>query len=124
MNFVLHGKEPIEFEINDAWWFETDMHNFFPSDNSYQPLGNKPFKIISIEDIKPPTRAPGIGDFKKKKMLPVLKAIRNSISLRPIEVAKIKDPDYTYRVHDGFHRFYVSIAVGYKKIPINILEWL
>ena len=76
MIFNLPAKEPVEFEIKDDWWFKADMHNFIRTSNSYRPQKDKSFIIIQIIDIKPPTRALGVREFDKQRILSILKAIR------------------------------------------------
>ena len=126
MNFKLSGKEPFEFEIKDKWWLEADMHNFTRLGNSYKSLENKSLKIIPIKDIQPRRRTKPVGykGFVKQRMLYILKGFRNNESIPPIEVIKIDNSDYLYELHDGFHRFYASVAAEYTEIPAIIREWI
>lgn len=100
------------------------MHNFTRSGNSYEVLKSKTFKIIPITDIRPQFRAPGVPDFKERKMRSILKAIRKQNPLPPIIVDVIDDPHYTYCIYNGFDRFYASVAAGYSEIPVTIRDWI
>jgi hypothetical protein len=72
-----------------------------------------------MADVEPPKRAPGVADFKKAKLVPILMALSASNHLPPVPVTRLDSSAiYRYRVYDGFHRYYVSVAVGYPMLPI------
>ena len=118
MQFKTPGGE--SFEIPTDWWLFADMQTFsrdgarcFPVDPAVVA------DLVSIADIEPPARDPGVAPFKKAKLVPILMAIAASNSLPPIQVRKMQSsPSYRYQVYDGFHRYYVSVAVGYPMVPI------
>ncbi len=120
MRFSTPGKKPVEFEIEDDWLSEAGVHNFKPSDKSYHASLKNLSAIVPLSQIKPPTRRLGVPDFKRAKMIPILEAFRINFPLLPIEVIESNEPDYTYYVRDGFHRFYASVAVNFTEIPVWI----
>lgn len=122
MRFTTPGGQP--FEIPDEWWACADMDEF-ATENSYYPCASgSNIQIVAIGDIEPPSRNPGVAPFKKHKLIPVLFGFRSMESrLPPVKVLR-KDPTdrYHFRVYDGYHRYYASIAVGYESLPVVVLE--
>jgi hypothetical protein len=108
------------FEIPDEWWRFADMNTFsldgarcFPVDPA------RVDDLVPVVDIEPPERDPGVAPFKKAKMVPILMAFVSSNALPPIEVCRLGvAAPYRYRLYDGYHRFYASVAVGYPMVPI------
>jgi ParB-like nuclease domain len=56
-------------------------------------------------------------------LVPVLLGFTSpNCAIPPVRVAKLADNRYVYRVLDGYHRFYASIAVGYSKLPVIVVD--
>jgi uncharacterized ParB-like nuclease family protein len=79
-------------------------------------------EVVDLRVIRPLVRSVGTNGFRKYKMACVLMAFQDpNGALPPIEIRRIEsDPNYSYELIDGFHRYYASIAVGYTKIPAHI----
>ena len=107
------------FEIPDDWWAFVELDSLLSDPGPYYPY--KPsdaVQIISLSEIEPPQRDAGVEPFKKYKLVPVLLAFRSpECELPPIQLAELEGSIYRYRVLNGFHRFYSSIAVGYSHAP-------
>jgi hypothetical protein len=115
------------FQIADDWWRFADMGQFSPEDGGgYYPYPSEVANVhvLPLRDIEPPMRAPGLEPFKKYKLLPVLFAFGSPEGqLPPVHVvASHADPAYPYRLTNGFHRFFASVAAGYTSIPALICE--
>lgn len=111
----------IEFEIPDEWWDFCGMRSFKPQ-SDYYPYDPKAKSVcvLNLGQIQPPHRDPGVAPFRKCKLVPVLLAFTSpECALPPIDISKTSSG---YIVHNGFHRFYASVAVGYKSVPAIILR--
>jgi hypothetical protein len=107
------------FDIPDEWWQ-------FAVDPSWNPGGTlypwcasaTNVQRLLLVDVEPPERDPGIALFKKYKLIPVLMAFQSpECALPPIEVENVSGSAFPYRVMNGLHRFYASVAVGYTYVP-------
>jgi hypothetical protein len=79
---------------------------------------------VHIADIEPPTRSNGIAPFRKYKLLPILFAFQSpECILPPVTVVRLAlNASHRFRVLNGFHRFFASVAVGYTLLPVVIQE--
>ncbi len=115
----------VEFDIPDEWWSFAEMQTFGNHGGEYYPyspaVADK-VQVVSLSNIEPPTRSEGIPSFKKYKLVPVLLAFQSpECELPPVEVQRISSRgQYEFRVLNGYHRFYSSIAVGYSSLPIIV----
>jgi hypothetical protein len=123
MKYKVPGSER-HFEIPDEWWKSAGMSDFSPKGDHYTLSSSAIFEVVSVEEIEPPTRN---GDFwfrNAESVIEVLRKIRTGEELDPLEVwSKEKKRSKRYHVKDGFHRFYLSVAVGYPKIPIKVNDF-
>lgn len=114
------------FEIPDDWWQFTEMRQFHPNSSGFYPYHttSEPVELVSIEVVEPPSRGPIIEEFKKYKLVPVLLAFQSpECALPPVQVKRVSSPSkFQYRVHNGFHRFFASVAAGYSKLPVTVIE--
>ena len=110
----------IAFEIPDEWWNFADMADFTPRSEFYPP-DMSPFEKLPLAEIEPPSRS-GLPLFKKYKLVPVLFAFQSpECSLPLVQVIALPEPGrYRYAVHNGFHRFYGSVAAGFTHIPARV----
>jgi hypothetical protein len=94
----------------------------FTPDRGYYPAqAHADWKVVPIEDIQPPTRNTGVPPFKKYKMVPLLFAFRSpECALPPVEVCAASEGPYRFKVRNGYHLYYASIAVGFSKLPVKI----
>lgn len=113
----------VEFDIPDEWWSFAEMQTFEDHGGGYypySPVAADRVQVVSLSSVEPPTRSEGVPSFKKYKLVPVLFAFQSpECELPPIAVQRISSPSqYEFRVLNGYHRFYSSVAVGYSKLPI------
>ena len=114
----------VQFEIPDEWWAFADMDKFSPRTDYYiYSQKQAEIQIVPLAGIKPPTRSPGTPWFKKYKLMPIFFAFQSpECELSPIEVLPVDARPYRFKVYNGFHRYYASIAAGYTQIPIVVVE--
>jgi hypothetical protein len=104
-----------QFEIPDDWWVFAEMEGFRPSGGGYYPPpAGIDFDVVPIAEVEPPARNQGVRAFDKFRLMPVLFAFRSPECALP---AAPGGP-YRFKVRNGYHLFYASIAVGYSKIPV------
>jgi hypothetical protein len=106
----------LTFEISEDWWVLAGMVGYTTELQHYNT--NSTYKeISSIQEIIPPLRKGGIIWFRDRDtVIELLQGMRNNEKIPPIEVSCEQKK---LKVHDGFHRFYLSIALGYTNIPIK-----
>jgi hypothetical protein len=110
------------FEIPDEWWSFAEMGGFAPSGGGYYaPPPTSDFEVVAVEAVEPPMRNGGVPPFKKYKLVPVLFAFRSpECALPPIEVFSASEGPYRFKVRNGYHRYYASIAAGFTKLPVAV----
>ncbi|MGH8488341.1 MAG: hypothetical protein ACREXS_05600 [Gammaproteobacteria bacterium] len=114
-----------EFEISDEWWSFAEMESFRPVGGGfypYSPVCANLVEVVSLSVVEPPKHDVGVPRFKKYKMVPVLLAFQSpECALPPVEVVRLSEsPRYQFRVRNGYHRFYASVAVGYHSLPVVV----
>ena len=121
-------KTPItgtRFEIPDDWWSFAGMDAFTQRGGGFYPYqqcaGTVDIEVVPLTDVEPPLRDPGISPFKKCKLVPVLFALLSPEGiLPPVEVFLAPSGAYRFKVRNGYHRYYASVAVGFTKLPIVV----
>jgi hypothetical protein len=110
-----------EFEIPDEWWAFAEMNKFTLDGVRHYPASRgSDWKPVSIDEVEPPKRNGGIEPFKKYKLMPVLFAFQSpECELPPVEVCEASEGPYRFKVRNGYHRYYASLAVGYRKLPVS-----
>jgi hypothetical protein len=110
-----------KFVVPNEWWTDAGMDGFVPNSEYYPTRKSSGFEIVAVEDVEPPERTIEMFWRDRESVLEVLRKIRTGEEQEPIVVwSKEKRGTKNFMVKDGFHRFYLSIAIGYRKIPIKI----
>jgi hypothetical protein len=126
MEFTHHG---LSITLPDDWWAEADMVGFTPSSSAY-PADSIAFPeifLVRIADIGPVLRSPGVGIFNdsndtmltaRERVVTILVGFRSGAAIPPVKVvrtaSKIVQP---YKLVDGAHRLYCSLAARFTHIP-------
>jgi hypothetical protein len=115
----------IKFFIPDDWWEFSEVANGdFSAGGGYYPPAVSNFILAELKDIAPPERVTEGLSFRKYKLIPVLFALAVASPECTLPLVEVSDMDvgapYKYRVVNGYHRYYASVAVGYSKLPIVI----
>ena len=115
--------EPIEFDIPDDWWDLANASGFMPSQTAFVASSNSewPTTLVRIIDVEAPRRDAGVVGLRKDRTVSILRAFFEGTELPPLEVHESPEPRrFRFRVRDGFHRYYVSIAAGFSMLPVSI----
>jgi hypothetical protein len=117
---------PCDFEIPDAWLNEAGMDGFTRSAPAYRSTAAA--VPVPLREIEPPHRTPEKHwrGFDRARLISVLKGIATGAEIEPVPLLELPPGDfpaapYRYRVRNGFHRFYASIAAGFECLPAEIL---
>ncbi|AVT81134.1 hypothetical protein [Rhodopseudomonas palustris] len=118
------------FEIPDAWWEFADMAShqrigeYYPYEGLVRGekyIDRSHVELVPLQDIEPLRRDRGTPLFRKYKLVPVLMGLRSPHGfLPPCELRRTDGGRFKYTLHNGCHRFYASVAVGYSELPVLI----
>jgi len=124
MRFIVPNTE-LDFYINGEVWAEFASDKSATIDFSYTFFQSDCAQLVPIDSIAPPLRDGNKIWFRDQKtVLSLLHAIKNKDEIPPIVVwGRGRKINNLYSVRDGFHRFYLSIAMGYQFIPIRVDDW-
>ena len=123
MQFTTPGG--IAFHIPDDWWLFAEMDMFrVPAEVDFYPYAQTyDVQVVPIEHVEPPTRDTGIELFKKYKLVPLLFAFRSpECALPAVKVHPLGTGPHRFKVHNGLHRYYGSVAAGYRRLPIVVIQ--
>jgi hypothetical protein len=122
---------PCEFEIPDDWLAEAGMREFKPYDSAYRwtacsLVPDVAVQLIPLAEVEPPRRLLTVPmdrrGFDRGRLVSIL---RGFVDGDAIEAVPLFEPPqiefapvpYRYRVRNGYHRFYASIAAGFGSLP-------
>ena len=120
---------PAEFEIPDDWWREAGMAGFTPAGPSYLSSGQA-VPIIQLREIEPPFRYPehpkDFRGFDRSRLVRLLSGFVTGAAIEPVPLRVLPETEFShapfrYRVRDGYHRFYASVAAGYTCLPGEVI---
>jgi hypothetical protein len=126
MQFVHHQ---FTFNVPDEWWKESGMTNFLAASPAYRAKVNPDQQIytVQIADVAPVMKRLSEGVFKnhptknlpaKDRVLEILRGFVANEEIPPVEVVQLPESElYRYKLTDGAHRFYLSIAAGFTYVP-------
>ena len=122
MQFRL-AHQPIDFEIPDEWLTEANVLGFVPRTVAYASSSDPewPTTIVPLFQVAAPVRNPGVEGLHKERAVSILRAVSLEQILTPL---KADQPPHTsvfkYRVRNGYHRFYISAALGFSHLPLSV----
>lgn len=117
----------LEVPLDPAWWAEAGMAAFVRSRTAYavDPTAypDMPVMEIAIDQIASVTRSPGVGIFNdneeataQQRVVRLLTAFRTGVLLPPVKVVEQRSGS-PFKLVEGCHRLYCSLAVGFTHIP-------
>jgi hypothetical protein len=112
----------ITMEIPPEWLTEAGLQNFKPVRSSIRCAA--PHELLALAEIEPFVRLVPIdaNGFRRSKMMPVLEIIRDDRpSKEPIQVIR-QVGKWPYRLHDGVHRYYASLTLGFTHVPAEVID--
>ncbi len=113
----------LQIELDDSWRAEAGMDGFVPKTRAYrvndERVNGQKLYEIRIDEIKPVERNPGVPIFRNKKdVIRILRGFAAGSTIPPIEIVfEPPNSKYRYRLVDGTHRLYCSLAAGFSHIP-------
>ncbi len=122
---------PCEFEIPDSWLVDAGIDGFAATALAYcATVGAEP---VPLREIEPPYRLitcpKDWRGFDRSRLTAILKKIAANAEIDPVKLLKLPAAEfppppyrYSYRVRDGYHRFYASIVVGFECVPAEIMS--
>lgn len=105
--------------LPDAWRRAAGAETFKPNTAAYKAAPTA--LTLPLELIRPPKSAPDATGLREERSLSLLRAIVSGKAMPPIQVARAKDDPRKFVVIDGYHRYYLSLAIGFLEIPVQIL---
>lgn len=107
------------------------MAGFIPRSNTYvvdqRIFPEQRVSMIRIEDIGPVRRSPGTALFNdcgetgltaRERVVRILHGFSTGNAIAPVKILKSSRGDvHRYKLIDGAHRLYCSVAAGYTHIP-------
>lgn len=117
-----HPFETIEFEVPDAWLEAATAVGFRPSEPAYVATGvpNWPTVNVPLAEVEAPRRDQGILGLREGRSISIMRAMVTGQPLPPLEVHHRPGERNRVAVRDGYHRYYLSIALGYVMVPVSI----
>ncbi len=115
-----------EVDLPIAWLAAAGASDFRPSARCYVHREDpRSFQedVVPLVAVRPPRRNPGVELLKEDRAVSILRAFANDTPLLPIPVCSKPDGPFLFRPVDGFHRFHLSLAVGFTFAPIVIEPW-
>lgn len=118
---------PTEFEIPDDWLSEAGMFGFTPSASAYRSTAAA--ILIPLTAIEPVPRSvthpKDWRGFEHARLVRLLTGFVADDKIEPVPlhrlpVLEFPSSPYRYRILNGLHRFYGSIAAGFGHLPASI----
>jgi hypothetical protein len=116
---------PCDLEIPDDWLAEAGMDGLTPKMLAYRSTAGA--GLIPLTQIEPPYRSPAVEKdwrgFDRVRMVSILRGFVAGVEIEPVPLLTLPagtflfPAPYRYRVKDGFHRFYASVAAGFQCLP-------
>jgi hypothetical protein len=114
--------------IQDEWIAEAEMLAFQATPTQPSFRCDADHRLIALTEIEVPLRSSGYpldaNGFRHDRMVRILVAIRDNVSLPPIEIEHADPGQRKFRVRAGVHRYHASARLGFTHIPADIVERL
>jgi hypothetical protein len=128
MRRFTHGGQ--SYALADEWWAEADMGSFLPTTRCYKAdetaVPGRQVTTIPVSDVEPLVRDGTHGVFNdsphwgsaRERVTKILNGFRAGTPLPPVKLVRTGGRGlYQYRLYDGAHRFYCSVAAGFSAVP-------
>jgi len=109
----------LRFEFSDDLWAEAEMVGFTARTQAYRTRVGAEVFVVKIDHVGPVDRVRRHKLLRdRSSVLDILQGFRIGDAIPPVEVVLGK-PGYghQYRLTNGAHRLYCSIAAGFTHIP-------
>jgi hypothetical protein len=122
--------QPCEFELPDDWLAESGLVGDTLTATAYCSTATA--MLVPLREIEPPFRSQAHPKdwrgFDRARLVNVMKGIAERAEIEPVPLIELPPGDrlalapYRYRVRDGFHRFYASVAAGFGFLPATVVS--
>ena len=122
MQFSIPHSE-IVFEIPDAWLRQGNAVGFSPTMSAYlfERDPEWPNVVAPFSDVEPPVRNRDVLGLHEDRTVSLLRAITAGHAVPAVEADEPPNPkSHRYRVRNGYHRFYISAALGFSHVPLSV----
>jgi hypothetical protein len=118
---------PCSFEISDDWLAEAEIAGFVPATPSY--ISTPQATLVPLTEIEPVARLlscrKDLDGFDRDRLIKLLKRfvadeVVDPVPMDRLHVLEFPSSPYRYRICDGFHRFYGSVAAGFQSLPATV----
>lgn len=134
---IVHGH--VNQEIDHEWCTEAGIVGFRPEAQSYPPKVaadlDREVELVAIVDVEPLERDLSHGVFNdseelgsaRQRVVQILRGFVSKDEIPPILIDRLEPPEpYRFRLRNGAHRFYCSVAAGFTHVPAVVYapeEW-
>jgi hypothetical protein len=117
---------PCQFEIPDAWLTEAGANGFTPSRAAFRS-GPSAVDVL-LTAVEPPPRLIGYPlswrGLDQARFVRVLRGMVadaeiEAVPVMPMPFVDLVRSPYEFRIRDGVHRFYASVAMGFSHLPVD-----
>ena len=118
---------PASFELLDAWLAEAGAVGFTATAQAFATT-DRATDVVPLTNIEPPFRLRGypkdFEGFDRARMVRILAGIVAGDAICPPKAIRLPRYEFMpspfgFRIWDGLHRFYASIAMGFTHLPIH-----
>jgi len=114
---------PCDFELPDEWLTEAGLVGFKPSRPAYNSTAAA--VLVPLQEIEPVYRTltcpKDWRGFDRTRLVRVLQGFVAGDEIEPVPLLELEKVEnhrpYRYRICNGYHRFYGSIAAGFQSLP-------
>jgi hypothetical protein len=120
----------IQEKLEDSWLVAAGAASFVPSLSAYNvdetSRNGRVISLIDLTEIAPVRRESGVSFFNasieegltaEERVIRILRAFVNGVALPPVELVRTSSDTHPYKLFNGAHRDYLSLAVGFTHIP-------
>jgi hypothetical protein len=79
-------------------------------------------EVVPIEEVAPFPRGAGVPGLLPERANAILRDISHGVLLHPVNVYQnaIGSAGPKFQLYHGYHRYYISVAIGFTHIPVAI----
>lgn len=124
----------LEFELPDEWLAEAGLSDLIMARDRHLPdlkaaCGQDVFNVLidSVEPLIERATRKGVfcddvatGETAKQRVLRILRRLKSNQKIEPVKVVRSQNPEFSYKLIAGSHRFHCAIALGYRSVPATI----
>lgn len=79
-------------------------------------------QVVDIRQIEPPRRRPPTPGFDRTSLVWLVRQLQSNGEVPPVGLKRLSGSPYDYAVYDGYHRYWISLALGLQTLPARFVE--